>query len=163
MKIIRESNDVTLDEVAKGYGTEVAKALVKYCTKMRTTPDEVLNDMTEDDRGMTKWDKFDNWAKRKLGIDVIGNFDDDTDWTGAEEDRKRAIAESSGMTDQEILNWIGQEVSEAEWCSDLTFDDYDATLEVETMDGDRFEIIVKKMEDGSNEDIMLESKLKKIK
>ena len=61
-----------------------------------------------------------------------------------------------GMTDQDILDWIGQEVSKAEWCSDMTFDDYDASLEVETNDGDRFEIIVKPLEGGS-EDVMLES------
>lgn len=167
MKKIKESNDVTLDEVAKEYGTDVAKALVRYCREMKTTPDEVLNDMTEDIKGMTKWDKFDNWANRKLGLDVMGNFDDKgVDWTGAEADRRREkemVDESSRMTDQDILDWIGQEVSEAEWCADMTFDDYDPTLEVETMDGDRFEIIVKKMEGGTKEDVMLESKYKKIK
>ena len=70
--------------------------------------------------------------------------------------KMKRINESSRMTDQDILNWIGQEVSEAEWCSDMTFDDYDASLEVETNDGDRFEIIVKPLEGGS-EDVMLES------
>ena len=69
----------------------------------------------------------------------------------------KRINESIRMTDQDILDWIGQEVSEAEWCSDMTFDDYDAILEVETNDGDRFEIIVKPMESGSKEDVMLES------
>ena len=71
--------------------------------------------------------------------------------------KMKRINESSRMTDQDILNWIGEEVSEAEWCSDMTFDDYDASLEVETNDGDRFEIIVKPMESGSKEDVMLES------
>ena len=71
--------------------------------------------------------------------------------------KMKRINESSRMTDQDILDWIGQEVSEAEWCSDMTFDDYDAILEVETNDGDRFEIIVKPMESGSKEDVMLES------
>lgn len=70
--------------------------------------------------------------------------------------KMKKINESSIMTDQDILDWIGQEVSEAEWCSDMTFDDYDASLEVETNDGDRFEIIVKPLEGGS-EDVMLES------
>ena len=70
--------------------------------------------------------------------------------------KMKRINESSRMTDQDILNWIGEEVSEAEWCSDMTFDDYDASLEVETNDGDRFEIIVKPLEGGS-EDVMLES------
>ena len=70
--------------------------------------------------------------------------------------KMKRINESSRMTDQDILNWIGQEVSEAEWCSDMTFDDYNASLEVETNDGDRFEIIVKPLEGGS-EDVMLES------
>ena len=70
--------------------------------------------------------------------------------------KMKRINESSRMTDQDILDWIGQEVSEAEWCSDMTFDDYDAILEVETNDGDRFEIIVKPLEGGS-EDVMLES------
>ena len=161
MKKIKESNDVTLDEVAKEYGTDVAKALVRYCREMKTTPDEVLNDMTEDRKGMTKWDRFDTWANRKLGLDVMGNFDDKgVDWTGAEEDRRREkemVDESSRMTDQDILDWIGQEVSEAEWCTDMTFDDYDPTLEVETMDGDRFEIKVNPLEGGTKEDVMLES------
>ena len=71
--------------------------------------------------------------------------------------KMKRINESIRMTDQDILDWIGQEVSEAEWCSDMTFDDYDAILEVETNDGDRFEIIVKPMESGSKEDVMLES------
>lgn len=70
--------------------------------------------------------------------------------------KMKKINESSIMTDQDILDWIGQEVSESEWCSDMTFDDYDASLEVETNDGDRFEIIVKPLEGGS-EDVMLES------
>ena len=70
--------------------------------------------------------------------------------------KMKRINESSRMTDQDILNWIGEEVSEAEWCSDMTFDDYDASLEVETNDGDRFEIIVKPLKGGS-EDVMLES------
>lgn len=70
--------------------------------------------------------------------------------------KMKRINENSRMTDQDILNWIGEEVSEAEWCSDMTFDDYDASLEVETNDGDRFEIIVKPLKGGS-EDVMLES------
>ena len=70
--------------------------------------------------------------------------------------KMKRINESSRMTDRDMLNWIGQGVSEAEWCSDMTFDDYDASLEVETNDGDRFEIIVKPLEGGS-EDVMLES------
>lgn len=68
----------------------------------------------------------------------------------------KKLNESSRMTDQDILDWIGQEISESEWYSDMTFDDYDASLEVETNDGDRFEIIVKPLEGGS-EDVMLES------
>ena len=70
--------------------------------------------------------------------------------------KMKRINESSRMTDQDILDWIGQEVSEEEWCSDMTFDDYDAIIEVETHDRDRFEIIVKPLEGGS-EDVMLES------
>ncbi len=48
------------------------------------------------------------------------------------------------MTSQDILNWIGDEVKECEWCTDMTYDDYDPILEIE-VDGKKFEIHVKEM------------------
>ena len=45
--------------------------------------------MSEDGNGMTEWDKFDNWAEKKLGLDIMGKFKtDDYDWTGADTARK---------------------------------------------------------------------------
>jgi hypothetical protein len=51
--------------------------------------DDVVSDMSEDGNGMTAWDKFDVWAQKVQKLDIMGNFDDTTDWTGAENDRKR--------------------------------------------------------------------------
>ena len=39
----------------------------------------------------------------------------------------------------------GIERRECEWCADYTYDDYDPIIEIETTDGDRFEISVKKL------------------
>lgn len=79
-----ESED-TLIDIENTYGKEVKDALVKYCKLKKLTPDAVIDDMSEDGNGMTEWDKFDNWAAKKLGLDVMGKFDtDDYDWTGAD-------------------------------------------------------------------------------
>ena len=39
---------------------------------------------------------------------------------------------------------IGNEIKDCEWCHDMTYDDYNPTLEIE-VDGKRFEISVKKI------------------
>lgn len=68
----------------------------------------------------------------------------------------KKIDESSSMDPQYVIDWIAEEIGDCEWCSDYTYDDYEPILEIETSDGDRFEIIVKPMEGGREEDVMLE-------
>lgn len=71
--------------------------------------------------------------------------------------RSDYMMESNGRIDpQYVIDWIGMELGECEWCSDFTFDDYDPIIEIETTDGDKFEISVKKI--GSKKNF----KLKKI-
>ena len=56
------------------------------------------------------------------------------------------MAESSSPIDpQYVIDWIGEEIGDCEWCADYTYDDYDPIIEIETTDGDRFEISVKKL------------------
>lgn len=85
----QESSDATLKDIERSYGKETAKALEKYCDIKGLDVDEVVSDMHVDGNGMTPWDKFDAWAQRTQKLDIMGNFDDTYDWTGAEEDRKR--------------------------------------------------------------------------
>lgn len=48
------------------------------------------------------------------------------------------------MNEQDILDWIGNEIKDCEWCNDMTYDDYSPILEIE-VDGKRFEISVKEI------------------
>ena len=48
------------------------------------------------------------------------------------------------MNEQDILDWVGNEIKECEWCTDMTYDDYNAILVIK-VDGKRFEISVKKI------------------
>lgn len=48
------------------------------------------------------------------------------------------------MDEQDILDFIGNEIGDCEWCTDYTYDDYDPILEIE-VDGKKFEISVKKI------------------
>lgn len=120
-RTIKEStNDITIEEIESMYGVEVSKALEKYCSIKRLSPDEVVNDTKTDGNGQTEWDKFDNWAEKKLGLDIMGKFDtdDDYDWTGAdtarkeeddwESDHRDEFMEGSGsrMDEVDVLNSI---------------------------------------------------------
>ena len=89
-KIVHENSDSTLKDIERGYGIEVAKALAKYCSIKKLDVDEVVSDLTEDGNGMTAWDKFDVWAKNTQKLDIMDNFDDTIDWTGAEDDERAA-------------------------------------------------------------------------
>lgn len=79
----------TIKDIERTYGKKTAMALSKYCEIKDITPTEVVSDLSEDRNGMTAWDKFDVWAKRTMKVDVMGNFDDTYDWTGAAAERKR--------------------------------------------------------------------------
>ena len=143
---------------------------------------------------MTEWDKFDVWARRKLNLDIMDNFDDTVDWTGAEDDKKREkedekekersarkfkrdikelrknkkdlkklrrglrkgrrltreSIENARMEENDILDWIFQEMGECEWANDMEYLDDGNAFEV-TMPGphgDVFKVSVQKVWSG---------------
>lgn len=49
------------------------------------------------------------------------------------------------MTENEILDFIGNEIGSAEFLADMTYDDYAPILEVTDKNGNVFEISVKKI------------------
>lgn len=161
-KIMKEGSDITLRDIERNYGKDVANALVKYCSTKRLNVDDVVSDMSEDGNGLTPWDKFDIWARKTQGLDIMGNFDDTIDWTGAENDddereeqrtRKQGksvkkgkrfgqvfqaptdfstMNEGSGsrMEENDILDWIFQEMGECEWAGDMDYVDDANAFEV---------------------------------
>jgi hypothetical protein len=149
--------DDALADIEKTYGKEVKDALVKYCAMKKITPDEVIDDLSEDGNGMTQWDKFDTWAQTKLGLDIMGGFDDDFDYTGADSERKEEddwesdhrdeFMEGSGsrMDAYDVGKFIEEELQECEWVDDVVFDGYDNTMEIVTVDGDNFSVQVTKL------------------
>ena len=88
-ELAQESADATLKDIERTYGPKVAKALVKYCELKKLDIEQVVSDTKEDGNGMTLWDKFDVWAQKVQKLDIMGNFDDTIDWTGAEDEKKR--------------------------------------------------------------------------
>lgn len=83
------SSDAILKDIERTYGAKTARALAKYCELKKIDIYKVISDTKEDGNGMTEWDKFDVWAKKVKNVDIMSNFDDNIDWTGAEEERKR--------------------------------------------------------------------------
>lgn len=83
------SSDAILKDIERTYGAKTARALAKYCELKKIDIYKVISDTKEDGNGMTEWDKFDVWAKKVKNVDIMGNFDDSIDWTGAEDERKR--------------------------------------------------------------------------
>lgn len=207
-RIVKENSGITLKDIEHGYGKEAAKALQKYCSLKNLDIDEVVSDTKTDGNGMTPWDKFDVWAQ-KNGVDIMGNFDDTYDWSGAEErerrERERAemdkeedreikkglreiqknkkelrkmrrqlrrnskanrrserfgnvyqaptdfstMNESGGsrMDENDILDWIFQEMGECEWAGDMEYVDDETAFEVSIPgpDGDVFKVSVTKV------------------
>lgn len=88
-KINESSEQETLKEIERTYGKKVRDALVKYCTAKNLDITETVYETKTDGNGQTPWDKFDNWAEKKLGLDIMGDFDDDFDYTGADARAKR--------------------------------------------------------------------------
>ena len=99
---------VTISDVAKGYGREVAEALVQFCKIRKLSIDEVVNDESEDRNGMTLWDKFDSWAQNRLGLDIMANYEQGDDWTvkGTKSDKN---ANEYDNPDQFMNEEIGRE------------------------------------------------------
>ena len=83
------SSDAILKDIERTYGAKTARALAKYCELKKIDVYKVVSDLKEDGNGMTEWDKFDVWAKKVKNLDIMDNFDDTVDWTGAEDERKR--------------------------------------------------------------------------
>lgn len=75
-KINESSDKETLKEIERTYGKKVREALVKYCEKKGLDITQTVYDTKTDGNGQTPWDKFDNWAETKLGLDVMSGFDD---------------------------------------------------------------------------------------
>lgn len=156
-----ESDD-TLIDIENTYGKEVKDALVEYCKLKKLTPDAVIDDMSEDGNGMTEWDKFDNWAEKKLGLDIMGKFKtDDYDWTGAdtarkeqddweaehgEEERFMEGSRSNPIDEGYIVNWIGEELMACEWVDPDEIKFYpDEAVEITTSDDDVYRVQVTKV------------------
>ena len=192
-QMFREStNTETLKDIEKTYGKKAAMALDKYCKLFKKDLTNVVSDMKTDKNGMTEWDKFDRWAQRTMKVDIMDNFDDTIDWTGAEEKkdddkeekkrerdersaarkitrdikelhknkkelkklrkgmRKGLLRESTRMDENDILDWIFQEMGECEWVDDINYLDDDSAFEVTTQgpDGDVFKVSVQKVYSG---------------
>lgn len=47
------------------------------------------------------------------------------------------------MDEQEIMNFVGEELAECEWCRDLKWDDTEPLCEF-TVDGRKFEIVCRR-------------------
>ena len=166
--MFRESTDAeTLKDIEKTYGKKTAMALDKYCKLFKKDLTNVVSDMKTDKNGMTEWDKFDRWAQRTMKVDIMDNFDDTIDWTGAEERkdddreeenlkkprrsmRKGLLRESTRMDENDILDWIFQEMGECEWVDDMNYLDDGSAFEVTTQgpDGDVFKVSVQKVYSG---------------
>lgn len=197
-ELVRESSDdETLKDIENTYGKKTALALDKYCKLFKKTPTNVVSDLKADGNGMTEWDKFDVWARRKLKVDIMGNFDDTIDWTGAEEKKKadkeekkrekderrtarkfrkglkelrknkkdlkklrrglrrgrglaRESIENARMEENDILDWIREEMCPCEWVEDIYWCDDGNAFEVAMPgpDGDVFRVSVQKVWSG---------------
>lgn len=150
MRRFTESDAATLKDIERAYGKDTARALAKYCALKKIDMTKVVSDMRTDGNGMTEWDKFDVWAKNTQRLDIMGNFDDTIDWTGASDDEKREkkereiakpmrmakvsarraknrrkprFSEGSGsrMDVWEISQWIADELNDCEWAHDVHF------------------------------------------
>lgn len=146
-KINESSEQETLKEIESTYGKKVRDALVKYCTAKNLDITETVYETKTDGNGQTPWDKFDNWAEKRLGLDIMGDFDDDFDYTGADARAKRerglqevplasmdSFDEGSGSQKDEyqIAEFIGEELRECEWVNNFNWGDYsDMTFDVD--------------------------------
>lgn len=175
-----KKNESTNDEEAYKYikdtfGAKVEAALRKYCELKKKDPNAVAFDTSKDGAGNTAWDKFDVWARSKgldimenLGSNSLDDFIDDPKSSA----RKRATArcyshslpeydipfkgdmykEGSGskMEENDILDWIFQEMGECEWAEDMEYQDEGNSFEVSMPgpDGDVFRVSVQKVWSG---------------
>ena len=155
---------VTLREIEKWYGKDTADALVEYCDTMEKEIDQVADSDRE-------WDKFERWTKTKgarrdkigkkirMGTDSskfdhwlkAAKMDNDGKKRKGNEyslvDNDEMFQEGSGSQrdEQDILDFITEELYECEGVSDIDYDDYEAKCQF-TLDGEKqFEITVKRI------------------
>jgi hypothetical protein len=161
-KINESSEQETLKEIERTYGKKVRDALVKYCTAKNLDITDTVYETKTDGNGQTPWDKFDNWAEKKLGLDIMGDFDDDFDYTGADARAKRerglqevplasldSFDEGSGsnpIDEYFIRNWIAEELEECEWVdpSEIEYSGEEPWVEVTAQNGVVYRIQVTK-------------------
>ncbi len=161
-RIVKESNKDILKEIERMYGVKTARALEKYCAKKGIDPERVVNDTSTDRNGMCEWDKFDVWAQ-KQGVDFAANFGDvDMDSLLGVDDKKKTkkpkgratkiydrpsdadvYGESGDQDENDVLDFITDELNECEWVKWVDFDDYDATCTIGTSSGKAYDISVK--------------------
>ena len=155
-KMMEEGDGITLREIEKWYGKDTASALAQYCSKMKKNIDDVAGNDRE-------WDRFEMWAKsKKRGIGTHSSkFNDWQRAAKMDDDKKKRKGKEYSLVDkddemfqegsgshrdeQDILDFITEELSECEGVSDIDFDDYEAKCQF-TLDGEKqFEISVKRI------------------
>ena len=159
-KSMWQESSVTLKEVEKGYGKDVKDALVQFCAKKKLSPDEVVNDDTEDKNGMTLWDKFDVWAKNALGLDIMHNYANGADWTVVGTGREempiyddvlpaKPLRESDELyhdfqpDEWHIIDFIHDELRDCEWILDMDYvEGRNPAIEMTVGGGKRYRIEV---------------------
>ena len=95
-------------EFDREFAKELEAALEQFANKKKMTPDEVM------DGGDNLMSEFANWAKKSLRLDI------DKYMPSAEE---FVEGSGSGMSDTDIVNWIGEELEECEWVDDISYSD----------------------------------------
>lgn len=156
-----QESSVTLKEIEKGYGKDVRDALIKFCAKKKLSPDEVVNDETEDKNGMTLWDKFDVWAKNTLGLDIMHDYANGADWTVVGTGREempiyddvlpaRPMRESDELyhdfqpDEWHIIDFVHDELRDCEWILDMDYvEGRNPAIEMTVGGGKRYRIEVK--------------------
>ena len=158
-KMMEKGDGITLREIEKWYGKDTASALVQYCDKMKKDIDDVAGNDRE-------WDRFEMWSKsKKRGLGThsskfsdwqkAAKMDDDNKRkkkAGKEFEEPDVYLEGSGsrMEENDILDWIFQEMGDCEWADDMEYVDNENAFEVAMPgpDGDVFKVSVTKVWSG---------------
>ena len=152
-----EKTSAVYGQIERMFGAQVAALLEEYCTLKELDPYKVAFDEKADGTGSTLWDKFSVWAKNKKHVNVNAKFDDyDVDAElNKTSGRGRATrtydtpadsdiyGESGDQDENDVLDFITDELNECEWVKWLDFDDYDATCTIGTSSGKVYDISVR--------------------
>ena len=126
---LMEKTSAVYGQIERMFGAQVAALLEEYCALKELDPYKVAFDETADGTGSTLWDKFAVWAKNKKHVNVNAKFDDyDVDAElNKTSGRGRATrtydtpadadiyGESSGMSSQDVADFLCEELQECEW------------------------------------------------